>query len=228
MPPASFVGKATGSNVGATFSFVAPAQTQPGDEYVMIVASSGIGTFELDDPVNAEIDWLDAANVVNAELFVVRRRAEEGDPPTISIKADAAPAWALSVLFVYRQLRDVASVGMSGSQITASVNFPCPSRVLAEYSDLYLGIVAVTTAATLVLRPANTTKLHEEQTGGRTLAVFELLAETGGATGAVLAATGAPQSGGTASVALAVVAPLVALTLVPDVPGAIGFVEVGV
>lgn len=227
MPPAGFIAKVIGTRVGATFSFAVPAQTKRGDTFVMIVGCEAALTTFL-AAANPDVDFVDSADVVNGRIHVVRRIAEDTDPPILSIVGDAAPAWALSVLLVYRGLKAQASVSMSGSQIAATTNFACPSRTLAAYSDLYLGVALVTTAATAVVPPAGTTELHEEQAGGRTLEVFELLAELAGATGAKTATTGANQSGGAASVALAAQDVLPASAIVPDVPGAIGLVEVGV
>ena len=202
MPPALLVGSAIGTLAGATISFAVPASTKPGDTYVMIVGTElVIGGFPA--ALNPDVPWIDSVVFAATTAHVGRRVAKQGDPPTIAFTANGAPAWALSVLLVYRDLRDMVAVGWSGTAIAASTNFACPSRTLVEYSDLYLGIALVDSAATAVTPPAGTTERHEQQAGGRTLEVFELLAELAGATGVKTATTVANQSGGAASIALA-------------------------
>jgi hypothetical protein len=108
-------------------------------------------------------------------------------------------------------------------------NFVCPARELAAYSDLYIGLVLVTTAATAVTPPAGCLERHEEQAGGRTLEVFDLLAEATGTTGTKVATVAAAQDGLTASIALAA-APVIgfgkSFTFEPI--GAIGLPDEGV
>jgi hypothetical protein len=118
--------------------------------------------------------------------------------------------------------------------VNASTAFACPSLTLTTYSDLYLGIAWVNGATVAVTAPASTTKrldaAQSETPIGASgeLAIFELLAEAVGSTGTQTAHTVAPRIGIAAAVALKALPPLLAPAITPDIPGAIGFVTVGV
>lgn len=233
MPPAQFIAKATGATVGGLAfhqAFTTPATRKPGDTYVAVVVQ---------DPQPSHVDLTFAGNVgweelaeielANATVIIARRVAAEADPATLDLYLTSVGAFILSALFLYRGLDNAAAaIGASGSNIAASTNFACPSRTLAAYSDLYLGIVGVTSAAVAVTQAAGTTERHEAL-GTKTLELFDLFAEASGATGIKTATTAANQSGVAASIALATL-PLIgagrSFSLLPI--GGIGLPLVGV
>lgn len=206
MPPAIPVDQATGTIEAQAITFITPIAAKAGDTLLAIVATAdGNDGPDLDD--EAADGWEELASFTGSSstVWLLRREAQPDDTGNISIPFLDALAWGLGALLVYRNLDTGAElVESSSTEITASQNFVCPARVLAAYSNLYLGIVLVTSAATAVAPPGGgPTEIHEEQSGGRTLAVYELLAEATGSTGTQTATTAAPQDGLAASAALA-------------------------
>lgn len=208
MPPASFVAATAGSaGVGDDFAtFQIPAIAKPGDTLVAIVALDADDT-GLDTDAVLELGWseLNDFGSPGSNLYAFRRELAQGEASGVAFELlGTLTNPGLAAMLVYRGLDNGAAVvGATGSVITASTNFVCPSRVLTSYSDLYLGIVLVDTAATAIAPPGGTTERLELQTTGRTLAVFDFLAEATGSTGTKTATTGANQSGIAAAIALA-------------------------
>ncbi len=204
MPPAIPIAQATGTVGAQSFTFTTPATTKEGDSMIAILAVPFLNDGpDFDDDELEGWEELTRLNGGGASLWILRRIAELGDPGTIEIPFLDALSWGLGVIAVYRGLAVADPVGATVAVIAASTSFACPAQVLDTYSDLYLGIAFVNTAATAVTPPGGTTERHEEQAGGRTLEVFELLAEATGTTGVQTATTGAAQSGLAASIALA-------------------------
>lgn len=230
MPPAQFIAKVAGSWTAATdlVTFATPTIARPGDQLLAVIACDTL----VDDLVEGQ-DWetIGILTAGTARALVVRHICAGDEPASLSLQLDSVPSWSLSVLLVYRDLDDTAAlVGNTASLITTSTNFQCPSQTLTTYSDLYLGIVIVTSAAVSVTEPAGTTERHDGTAGGvsKELEIFELLTEVTGATGSKTATTVAPQTGMAASIALKAKPTLRPAAIVPDVAGAIGLVTVGV
>lgn len=208
MPPAIFIGAAAGAIDGfEVFHFPLPASTKPGDTAIMVIVGFE-DTLVVPDSFDdlTYVDYLDALAIGGdqARVAVARRVIRETDPPVLLVHVGSPGSTTLSCVLVYRDLADVATISASGSEIAASTNFVCPSRTLARYSDLYLGIVAIRSAGVAVTPPAGTTERYEDTTGGHTLEAFELRAEAPGATGTKTATTAAAQTGTANSMALAV------------------------
>lgn len=203
MPPAVFVGSAPATAGADSFVFLAPAATKARDTVLAIVATASTNGPDIDALTAGA--WSQAAELPGADatIWVLRREAQDDDLGDIEIPMLDALAWGLGALVVYRNLDPSAAiVGASAAAIAATTDFACPARVLVAYSDLYLGAVLVTSAATAVTPPAGALERHEQQAGGRALEVYELLLEAPGSTGPRTATTAAAQSGVAASIAL--------------------------
>jgi hypothetical protein len=203
MPPAVPVAVAVGVAGASSFTFTAPAATKARDTLLAILqsADSAAGPEYTDELLD---EWTEIATFTGSgsKLWILRREALASDTGNIEIPFD--DIGAIGLLAVYRNLNTGADVVDSDSSaITASSSFACPSLDLVTYSDLYLGIVLVNTAATGVTAPAGCTERAEEQDSAMTLELFDLLAEDTGATGVQTATTAAPQTGIAASLALA-------------------------
>jgi hypothetical protein len=229
MPPVVFVDKSTGlDDAGSRMTFTLPVTARAGDTLLAVIASDPTQT----GPSNGDRevwDVLAELAVGSAKVYVLRRTVAEDEGIETSI--DFNGAWLQGVLMVYRGLDDgAAALGSAISSIVASTNFVCPSETLVRYSDLYLGIVVVTSAVVLVTNPLSSTERHEELGANATLEVFEILPEAPGATGTKTATTAANRTGVAASIALAslptVQSSLVAIAL--DPPGTIGLALEGV
>lgn len=234
MPPASFVtaiaGAAASGDDFATFQI--PSIVKAGDTLVAIVAldSADLGV-DSDSVEDSGWERINDFAGPGSNLWAFRRERALGDTSGIAFEFFGTlgnPGAA--ALVVYRSVpAGTPPVGASHASIAASTNFGCPSRVLTSYSDLYLGIVFVETAATAVAPPAGATERIEVQGGGVTLAVFDYLAEATGSTGVKTATTGANQSGIAASIALAADAIVgVGKAFAFDPVGAIGLPSKGV
>jgi hypothetical protein len=219
MPPIVFVAKAVGVLVGGSATFAVPLTTKPGDLMVAIIDAPGPTTYEGDDPLNAlwlaadgslgPLAWLVGGSVV---VTVLTRVARADDPATLTVKGDAAMTSLRAVLLVYRgadvaqpQPADgsfvahaVPAVAWGSTAIAASTNFACPSLASTTYSDLYLGVVVVSTGATAVVPPAGAIERDEQQASARTLEVFDAYPEAVGATGTKTATAGPPAYSGIA------------------------------
>lgn len=236
MPPAAFIA-ASGATLsiggtGATrLTALVPSTMQPGDALLFVIAANDRTTGDvaptaLPDGWNVLDRFATATRVVN----VLRRIATDTEPPShtiVMVGTTGAGIAVGGVLLVYRGL-DSGAPRVDGGivDVTAATAFPCPSLTLAAYSDLYLGIAMNTTVATFA-PPAGATERFEALSNVE-LEVFELLREAAGATGTQTATASGTVSGLAAAVAFKTLPPLPAPAITPDVPGAIGFVTVGV
>lgn len=206
MPPSQFIATASGALdvTNETLTFAVPSTCKPGDHLIAIIAATtAVSGFDPDIPENAGWESLALFAGATATGIVARRIFDADTPSTVSLTMDAASASGIGALQVYRDLETSPAVGASSSNIAASTNFVCPSRDLTRYSDLYIGIVVVTSAIVAVTNPANTTERHEHGATAFELEIFDVLPETPGATGTKTATTAANQSGLAASIALA-------------------------
>lgn len=208
MPPANRVGTASATVEAQSFEFATPIAMRPRDTMLAIVATAHTNDgpdFDAEDLEGWEEIASFGAATPAGKVWILRREALEGDPSTVIVPMLDPLAWGRGALLIYRNLPATAAAVASGfNEVAASINFVCPSLVLTRYSDLYLGIALVTTAAVSVAAPAGTTEIHEVLgVDAYALEVFELLREEPGATGTKTATTAAPQSGLAVALALA-------------------------
>lgn len=241
MPPATFIAAAaaptfgTNPNTGNTMiTCLTPSATKTGDTLLFVVPAIASGTGAV-DVGQLPAGWSVIGSFISAGariVTVLRRVATDAEPPSHAITVSGVTA-AGGALLVYRGL-DAGAALIAGAiaDVSVSTNFPCPTQTLTTYSDLYLGIVFVQSASVVVTQPGGTTERFdaaEAPTGAPSeVEVFELLKEATGATGTQTATTAATQSGLAASVLLKTLPALPAAVIVPDIPGAIGLVTVGV
>ena len=203
MPPAIPVATVAAVAGAQAFTFTTPATTKVRDSVLLVLATDSTNGPDLTAASSSGWSQLGSFTSGASKIWLLRREALLEDTGNVSIPFLAALAWGIGAALVYRNLNTGAAlVGSSSTAIAASTNFVCPAQVLGQYSDLYLGIVLVTSAATAVAPPAGCTERIEVQTGGRTLEVFDVLAEATGTTGTKTATTGAAQTGIAASAAL--------------------------
>jgi hypothetical protein len=236
MPPAAFIAAAgatlsIGSTGATSLTALVPTTVQPRDSLLFVIAASDLATGDV-APTTLPAGWsvLGRFATTTRVVNVLRRIATDTEPPSHTIATVGTTGAGIAVggvLLVYRGL-DSGAPRVDGGivDVTASTAFPCPSLTLAVYSDLYLGIAMNTTVATFA-PPSGATERFEAVTNVE-LEVFELLREATGATGTQTATASGAVSGLAAAIALKTLPPLPAPAITPDVPGAIGFVTVGV
>jgi hypothetical protein len=228
--PAAFIAAAAATYAAGpkTFTFLTPSSVKERDSMLAFVATDSAASTIASLPAGWEL--LATYTLAARRLFVLRRFAAEEEPAShVFTMSSAVDQGAL--LLVYRGLDlNAALIEGSATQIATSTNFVCPSRTLVAYSDLYLGIVFVSSSNVAVTHPAGTTERIDAGDAGiaTEMEAFELLPEVTGATGTKAATTGANQSGLAASVLFATLPPQPAPSITPDIPGAIGFTNVGV
>jgi hypothetical protein len=233
VPPASFVGSSIGtcSNVALQAQFTLPPATKEGDTILLIIGAPTPNA----GPNLAALDpaWELAATFASGagKVWIVRRAAQADELGNLALPfPDGFPAAGLGLCAVWRNLdTGHAIVASASAAIAASTNFACPTVNLAFYSDLFVGVAFVLTAAVNVTPPAGATERAEVQASAMTLEVFDRLREATGATGAQTATTAANQSGIAGSIALAA-NPLVGFgkSFTLDPPGGIGLPVEGV
>lgn len=206
MPPVVFVGAAAAPTVAASsLSFIVPATTRTRDTLLAFVSDlSTNGGPDLDELEADGWDQITAFVGAASTIWALRRERALGDASVVEIPFLDPLTNGIGALVAYRNLNNgAAAVASSSSNIAASVNFVCPSAVLTRYSDVYLGIVLVTSAAVAVTPPGTGTERVEIQLGGRTLEIFDRLLEVTGGTGTHTATTAGAQTGIAAALALA-------------------------
>lgn len=227
MPPAAFIAVTAGVQAIDRVAFTTPSAVKTRDTLLAIIASI--------DPDEAQVvdmpeGWEQLAEfpLLNGIITILRREVVDEEPPTHEVALVADP-FVVAALIAYRGLdANSPMLEATATAINASTNFVCPSRTLTTYSELYLGLVFVS-ASVAITHPAGTTERYDANGAGPSrLQIFELLPELVGATGTKTSTVAAPQSGVAASALFKVQATPLVQSLVPDVPGAIGFVEVGV
>lgn len=230
MPPALFITKvAATAPSSTTWQIALPAAAKPGDTVLLVV---GCDTGQTGLNAASSPGWESIGNtaIVGSRAILLRYELTGAEGPTITATMTGARTWGFGAALVYRALaKGEPIVGQSSTTITSSTNFSCPGIALVRYSDMFLGVVVVTSAATAVTPPAAGTERDEQQSGGRTMEVFEVLKEAPGGTGTQTATTGANQSGLAASFAI-VAGPLLASDKVIafEPSGAIGLPTEGV
>jgi hypothetical protein len=233
MPPIVFVTATGATGGGGVVQYATPASVKPGDVLIAILAC---GDRLVDNPLSPGLpdavfspgwDLMGSTDSTNGQIYIARRVVQEGEPLTHEPLdlANVLVLPAASAMLVYRGIDPAkAIVGLTTSDMTAQVNHVCPSRALATYSDLYLGIVMVRANVTITA-PAGTVERYQAAgaIGGTCkLQIFELLAEATGATGTKTATTAANQTGLASSAAIAANPTYQPRTIDGSIPGSIG------
>lgn len=191
----------TSSGLGAAFalSIPVPAGARAGDSMIVVVAGDSNNAWAIDGGTDWRLD-LDT-QLANARLLVARRAVRDEDGPAIELPLTDEPdgLWLMGVMLLYREIEDAAAVGASAVNVNAANNFPCPARVLGRYSDLYLGVVVISSFDIAVTPPAGTTERYEAGNGFARLEIFELLREAPGGTGEQVATVAGPLRNGVAA-----------------------------
>lgn len=222
MPPASFIASVAGvwSAGPKQYSFLIPSTVKPGDSMLIV----SLHQTSLTVPTG----WSLVVNDTSADFAIVIMRREvtesEGAAVVVTYGGPSGSNYP-AVLLVYRGLNgaQLAPIASSFANVVGSVTFPCPSRTLTTYSDLFLGICQATIAGRTFTPPAGATERFDTD-----VEVFDLFPEAVGATGSKDATASAASQGTALSLIFAAGPVQIAPSIVPDVPGAIGLVTVGV
>ncbi len=234
MPPAQFIANAFGTFIGgnrAQHRFEIPAEVKAGDLLIAIVA----GDYDADVDASSAEDWeqLDNDTVGNGTITIARHLLTEDDPATLDLIMSGSNTWAGALLMAYRGLDPFSPlVGGSAVNVVTLTTFSCPARTLTRYSDLYMGVVIVTSADVDVTPPANTVERYDAQfETTKRFHVWDRLRETPGSTTIHQATTAAARSGIAASYAFSAEglrADGKTLSNIAPVPGMIGLSGIGV
>lgn len=233
MPPIGFIAGAAATAAGGAFTFAVPSSASPGDVLIAIVAttdtSTALSLTTSDFDVLAHLEKNPPATG-RGQVWILRHVVIDGDVAQLVATPSIAPTNGAAAILLFRGIDPGAElVAGDTSNVVGSKNFVCPSEVLASYSDAYLGI-AFAEAAVAITPPAGAAELADVAGvfGACELEVFMVLPEAVGVCGTKTATTGANQSGIAAAALVAAQPVLVAPSITPDIPGAIGFVTVGV
>lgn len=185
MPPSFFVCK---SDI-REFAFELPSSgagvVKPGDTLIgILLCEEGTAGALHDDSIAAGWSEEIITSGSGGTIFVGRRIATSTDALIQNMALDETPGWMIGAVLVYRQLAGV--VASASDAIAGEKDHIVPSLTLIAYSDLYLGIVGITTENATVDPPAAAIeRLSEGDQGSlRHLEIFELRREVAGATGA--------------------------------------------
>jgi len=226
VPPILFIASTAGSLGASSFTFDMPTKARPSDVLIAAMWTANTGQNVDDDPT-----WIELLSLTtgSGQLLVVGRVVDGTEGHTIELPiANPGGAFLVAGLLMYRGAGlSLGPVDGSGTLVSASTNWPCPSRTPAVYSDMYLGF-ACSTTATAFAPPGGCIERFEAASVGE-LEIFELLPEATTATGVKTATTGVAGSGLAAS-ALIPAGGLVAIgkVLAFDPPGALGLPTEGV
>lgn len=232
MPPVGFIAAATSSFASSSgaLTLLTPGATRSLDVLLAIVVVPNASSLA------APAGWTDLGSLagsVTYTLHVYRRIAVIDEPAQhvfqCSVGASPDP---LAALLLYRGLAPGAAlVASARTEISSSgTAFAAPSIPLANYSDLALLAYYGTKNPPGTFTPAGGTTQRAYVAGSAqgSLMIADYLQETVGGTPVETATESGASTGFAASIAVAALPTLVAPSIVPDVPGAIGFVTVGV
>lgn len=232
MPPIIFVaGAASTWNAGAgSLSIATPAAVKPGDLLLMVLCFH-VGAYPLltvdglADVVAA--GWEQSTTVLSANTVVVLRRTVTDSEPANHTATFTAAVQGQAALVAFRGADPLAAMdAVAAVNSVATTNHLCPSKVLAAYSSLYLGIVML--AGAFGPPPVGTTMVLAVNDGTNSIAIFTKRPDVAGATGTQTLTTGAARTGVAASFMIDAPATLgpVGFSLSPV--GSIGLPTVGV
>lgn len=244
--PVTFIAAATTTitldGPGSVNRIVAPvpAATKPGDALLMI-ASSNSNSIQLPLPLG----WNLMVGIGPfGSLQVLRRIVTNTEPASHEFICTASTPQMAAMLLVYRGLDNAAiapdqpgGLAVPSGQANASgtTAFACPSLVTTSYSDIYFGVCYsfFGPPAPTYTPPAGTTERADIQqvVAGVTtsMQIFDVVTEAVGASGVKTStASAVPVTAFAASFLLTCLPATRVSGIIPDVPGAIGLVRVGV
>lgn len=236
MPPVVFVasaGAASSASGGRSIAVAnTPALAQPGDTLLFVIAASDPTTGLVDTALLPSGWEVATALTGGASAFTICRRiVTAAEPATHTITCAGSPAM-VAALLCYRGLDTSSAVAGSLTSITTATAFVCPTRTTAAYSDMYIGVVFAITAPTFLPPAGTNTRLNATlvYNGSQSmkLVIFDLVTEQVGLTGTKTATASSSTTGFASSVLVVSTPPPTLQAIVADVPGAIGFVDIGV
>jgi hypothetical protein len=232
MPPVGFFAAATSTFTSATgaLTVLVPSSTRPNDVLLAIVVVPNASTLA------APAGWSElvalAGSITNT-MHVFRRVATVDEPSQHVFQCSiAATPDPLAVLLLYRGLDTAAPLVASARAevAVAGTAFAAPSVTLVNYSDLTLLAYYGTHNPPGTFTPAagTTQRAYIAASAQGSLMIADFLQEAVGATPTETATESVASTGFAATIAVQALPTLTAPSVVPDVPGAIGFVTVGV
>lgn len=231
MPPISFVGASTATQTpigNGPVVATTPSLVKRGDLLLFVIAQNDNTNTVPAPPAG----WTLFASQgdTNGRVLIHWRIVTDDEAPSHALQLANGTLRCAAVLLAYRAAADRAVVLSGGGNVTATTQFTCPSLNVVQHSELYLGVCQCTTAAVAITSPGGTTQRHSANGTGtdNSILVFDTLPEAIGASGTKTATTAAAQSGIAMAFLVRAQPAVAAPELVPDIPGAIGFVEIGV
>jgi len=238
MPPVGFFASSVGtySSANGTEIFLTPAAARPND--VLLAAIVAPSSSPMVAPSGWSLMASDAAGApVSMTTYLFRRTVAQTEPAqhSFGVGLGLGPQ-PVGLLMAWHSVDNGAAIVAHGLALVSptSTAFPAPSIVLAHYSDLTLLVYYAESGAGLTptfVLPAGATQLGATvyaASGGGTLVVAQYLKEAVGATGALSATCSATNTGLAAQYGVQAYPTLLAPSVIPDIPGAIGFPTIGV
>ena len=232
MPPVGFFAAqpSTFASSSGQLTLLVPSATRPLDVLLALVVVPNASSLA------APAGWTELASLagsVTYTLHVFRRVAAYDEPAQhvfqCSVGASPDP---VALLLLYRGLdASAALIATARTEVSSSgTAFPAPSVTLVNYSDLVLLAYYGTKNPPGTFTPAAGTTQRGYVAGSAqgSLMVADYLQEAIGATPTESATESGASTGFAATIAVQATPVQVAPSIVPDVPGAIGFVTVGV
>jgi hypothetical protein len=238
MPPAAFIGSSpVVSSRTSTITLLTPSVTRARDLMLAFAWSGETNDSNLTTgALPAGWSLVSRIDTATRQMAVLLARvATDSEPPshTFSQVATGSGFPLVMGILVYRGL-DAGALLVAASVldiIASTVSFACPSLTLVTYSDLYLGFVADHASTATMTPPAAGAEHVDQQVtndGGAHFGEFDAHFEVVGATGTQTATLSVASTGVAVAYLLKSLPPLPAPAIVPDIPGAIGLVTVGV
>lgn len=232
MPPVGFFASQTSTfdSASGNLTLLVPSATRPLDVLLAVVVVLDGAS------VVAPDGWTllgELTGSVRYDCYVFRRQAADNEPAqhTFQCPAGTAPD-PLAVLLLYRGLDPGAELVASARAevVVAGTAFGAPSITLGHYSDLtllaYYG--AANPPGTFAAAAGTTQRAYIAGSTQGSLMVADFLQEAVGPTPVESATSSVATTGFAAAIAVQAQPTLPAPAVVPDIPGAIGFVTVGV
>ncbi len=199
---------ATGpSSMTRRITFAAPTSVREGDHLIAIFAGQGPEFISASSNAWPFVNIFTSATN-NRGFAVYRRIATAAEPSTYMFDLNVTQE-TLGALLIYRDLDPASTwVGGSATDHSAQTTFPCPSRTLTRYSDLYVGLALEVPSVGVIAPPSDSNERIEFTQNALgapfstlRLEAFDFAAEAIGATD-TKRATMAAASGVAASFAL--------------------------
>lgn len=232
MPPITFIEAAAAETDGDSLTLPVPLRARPGDLLLgVLLVPTGVDVELPDGWAQIALGVADA--IVNADVWIIRRRVDDPEPASHPFTVDVTASDSWGAVLLYRGLAETDVVDAAAEDQASSTSHKVPGVTAATYSDMLLCVWGAYSALAWTSPGTVSERFNAENPeAGSTarLVIADKLREITGPMSGPSRPTATVAGGGCSAIAcsfnLAADPPPLAVSIVRPTPGAIGITEV--